>query len=85
MSPLPPTGYSFHLTCPDDGGPMALAPGQIVDEDHTAAVATCRACGTEWDIDVRALRRPPSRSRIARVSDRIDAAATSAVTATPAA
>ena len=78
---FPPTGYTFHLSCPDDGGPMHLSPSTLHEEDHTAAVATCRACGVEWDIDVRALRRPTKRSRIARVADRIDAAAESATLA----
>lgn len=75
---FPPTGYTFHLSCPDDGGPMHLSDGVVLDEDHSAAVAKCKACGIEWDIDVRAMRRPPSKSRIARITERIDLAAEAA-------
>ena len=78
---FPPTGYTFRLTCPDDGGPMHMGDGYLYDEDHTAAVATCKACGQGFDVDVRLLRRPKKRSRIARVSARIDAAAESATAA----
>lgn len=79
MTTLPPTGYEFRLTCPDDGGPMHLGGTTHHEEDHVAALATCKACGTEWDIDVRALRRPKVRSRIARITDRVDAGASAAV------
>ena len=78
---FPPTGYTFHLSCPDDGGPMHLSGTVHHEEDHVAALATCKACGLEWDIDVTARRRPRKRSRIARVADRIDAAAESATLA----
>lgn len=73
--------YRFTLTCSDCDGDLHLGRGEPIDVDHTAAVATCKACGIEWDIDVRALRRPPSKSRIARVAERIDAAAESATAA----
>lgn len=74
-------GYRFTLTCPDDGEAMSLRRGTVHEPDHTAAVARCKSCGVEWDIDVTARRRPRKRSRIARVAERIDAAAESATLA----
>ena len=78
---FPPTGYTFHLSCLEDGGPLDLTPSTQHDADHVAAVVSCRECGRVYDVDVRMLLRPPSKSRIARVLDRIDAAAESAVIA----
>ena len=68
-----------HRIAADPGQPLDLAPGTKHDDDHIASVVSCATCGQSWDIDVRALRRPPERSRIARVSERIDAGAAAAV------
>lgn len=78
---FPPTGYTFHLTCLEDGGTLDLTPGTQHDADHVAAVVSCRECGRVYDIDVRMWLRPPSKSRIARVAERIDRAAEAAVIA----